>query len=155
MSCSNVQDPKPPDGDKMEVLSTLVVEETDPKTPANFGGLGVCVSCFYLFDEMCAKCSTVLERKHIFIMHTPIFWSVGSIHYTKLYYTISCTCVCLGMYIHICIYIYICKYSIISCAYIFVVELIVHVACSNLQEPMPQHGDEMEVLSTLVVQETS
>ena len=53
----------------------------------------------------------------------------------------------LSLYIHIQKFdpLKVCKY---------VVKLIVHVSCSNVQDPKPQHGDEMEVLSTLVVEET-
>ena len=36
VSCSDLQDPKPQHGDEMEVPSTLVVEETDQRTPTNF-----------------------------------------------------------------------------------------------------------------------
>jgi hypothetical protein len=54
VSCSNVQDPKPPLGDEMEVLSTLVVQETDRRTPTNFCWLGVWVSCFSN-NQFCSK----------------------------------------------------------------------------------------------------
>ena len=125
VSCSNVQDPKPQHGDEMEVLSALVVEETHRRTPTNFCWLGVWVSCFSFFLQDVCK-----------ILHNT--WERKHI-----------------FIIHIQIFWSAESIHIIWQVYIYVVKLIVHVSCSNVQDPKPQHGDKMEVESTELLEETT
>ena len=47
------------------------------------------------------------------------------------------------------------KKSFLSQVFIYVIKLSVHVSCSNVQDPKPPQGDEMEVESTQLPEETT